>query len=191
MEVWLHPSEVIPSLGMAEPTLSCLIRWIKQTGGAGLIQHTPLTGFTQRRFNVGILKESLEEIVSVINAGSYSQSFTAVKDYRPAFDNADRDLTVSCWPDGYERVVDTRDRLARSDYSISVLVRKGVTVNKGTANTTDMDDVLDTVDDIINQIKGNVSKIVSITANGAYDGGRLYNDSDFAVIMTVNLRTMT
>ncbi len=140
---------------------------------------------------MGFVKDSVNEVVDVLNAGSYSQSFTAAKDYRPSFEQTSRGLTVSVWPDGYSRDVDTRSRLARSDFSVSVLVRKGVTTAKGSVNTADIDGMLDLVDEIITQIHQNVSKIVSITAEGAYDAGRLYNDTDFAVLMTVNLRTMT
>jgi len=140
---------------------------------------------------MGIIKDSVNEIVNVLNAGSYSQSFTAVKDYRPSFDQTARDLTVVVFPDGYTRDVDTRSRLARSDLSVSVMIRKGVTTAKGSSNTSDIDGMLDLVDEVITQIQGNVSKIVSLSAEGAYDAGRLYNDSDFAVLVTVNLRTMT
>jgi hypothetical protein len=50
--------------------------------------------------------------------------------------------------------------------------------------------MLDLVDEIIAQITTAETSIVEISSEGAYDGGRLYNDSDFAVVITATIRKM-
>ena len=139
---------------------------------------------------MGIIKDSVDAVVTAINAGSYSQSFTAQKNYRPALTLDDRSLGVFVWPESYDRTVDTRGRLNWTTVRVSVYVRKGVTVPTGSANTSDVDSMLDLVDEIIAQITTAETSIVEISSEGAYDGGRLYNDSDFAVVITATIRKM-
>ena len=72
-----------------------------------------------------------------------------------------------------------------------ILVRRGVTIPDGVNSTADIDDMLDLVDEIMSQVLTEVNNLLEISSEGAYDGGRLYNDSDFAVIVTAIIRTMT
>lgn len=140
---------------------------------------------------MGFVKDSVDNIVTAINAGTYSQTFTAQKNYRPSHNLESKGLTVQVWPESYDRVMDARDRIQRSEARINIMVRRGVTIPDGVNSTADIDDMLDLVDEIMSQVLTEVNNLLEISSEGAYDGGRLYNDSDFAVIVTAIIRTMT
>ena len=91
-----------------------------------------------------------EAVVTALNAGTFSQSVTAVRHYLPRFDLAEvKDLHVSVVPKGIEVAQATRDK-GTFDYRIDVAVQKKLT----SGSAAELDPLLALVEEIAESFRG-------------------------------------
>ena len=78
---------------------------------------------------MSVLIQLTDAVVAKLNEGVFSESFVAVRHYRPTHELAElRDLKVSVVPKSIESSVESRE-LCAFDYAIDVGVQKRVTPN--------------------------------------------------------------
>ena len=137
-----------------------------------------------------------DAVVTGLNAQSFSQSFTAVRDYVYDISLPDHSsLTVSVWPAGYETSPVARAAVER-EYAIHVRVAKKVAVTSATERKSSIDPMMLLVEEIANYIEptetsdelGPAGATWVATDNNEIDYEQLNELNQFSLVLTFTFR---
>jgi|TARA_R100000149_G_scaffold66155_1_gene43534 hypothetical protein len=138
-----------------------------------------------------MLQETVQNVVDVINAGTYSDTFTAEVAWVPHTDNKDDDLKVFVWCDDANYNRETRCPDLKFSGTIKVAMRDRVNVDV----QSDVTNKISLMQEIINQI-GTVKTFAggatfdSISWFTVYDNQALFEDSLFVSIFGMDIRSI-
>jgi len=138
-----------------------------------------------------MLAETVQDVVDVINAGTYSSAVTAEVTWVPRPDDKDPTLECYVWCDDANFNRETRCPDLRFEGTIKVAIRKAVGVDV----QSDVTDMISLVEEVINQVGS-----TKVLANGAvfdsiswfnvYDTQALFEDSIFVSIFSLDVRSI-
>ena len=137
-----------------------------------------------------------DAVVTGLNAQSFSQSFTAVRDYVYDISLPDHSsLTVSVWPAGDETSPVARAAVER-EYAIHVRVAKKVAVTSATERKSSIDPMMLLVEEIANYIEptepsdelGPDGATWVATDNNEIDYEQLNELNQFSLVLTFTFR---
>ena len=137
-----------------------------------------------------------DAVVTGLNSQSFSQSFTAVRDYVYDISLPDHSsLTVSVWPAGYETSPVARAAEER-EYAIHVRVAKKVAVTSATERKSSIDPMMLLVEEIANYIEptetsdelGPDGATWVATDNNEIDYEQLNELNQFSLVLTFTFR---
>ena len=138
-----------------------------------------------------MLAETVQDVVDVINAGTYSSALTAEVTWVPKPDDKDPTLECYVWCDDATFNRETRCPDMRFEGTIKVAVRQAVSVDV----QSDVTSKISLVEEIINQI-GTVkvfdsgAAFDSISWFTVYDTQALFEDSIFVSIFSIDVRSI-
>jgi len=132
-----------------------------------------------------------DELVTLLNAGSYTEAFTAVKAYHPVKDLADiSTVQVTVIPAGIPRQ-ELSDRAATSDrlYRPDVVMQKRIDPDDSDA----VEALLDTCEEICNLVEGTIlteSDVVceEVENDPAYEIDKVDDYSEFISVISCSFR---
>ena len=137
-----------------------------------------------------------DAVVTGLNSQSFSQSFTAVRDYVYDISLPDHSsLTVSVWPAGYETSPVARAAVER-EYAIHVRVAKKVAVTSAAERKSSIDPMMLLVEEIANYIEptetsaelGPDGATWVATDNNEIDYEQLNELNQFSLVLTFTFR---
>ena len=138
-----------------------------------------------------MLAETVQDVVDVINAGTYSSPVTAEVTWVPKPDDKDPTLECYVWCDDATFSRETRCPDMRFEGTIKVAVREAVSVDV----QSDVTSKISLVEEVIQQL--NTVKVFSSGATydsvswfTVYDTQALYEDSVFVSIFSLDVRSI-
>jgi hypothetical protein len=138
-----------------------------------------------------MLAETVQDIVDVINSGTYSSAVTAEVTWVPKPDDKDPTLECYVWCDDASFSRETRCPDLRFEGTIKVAVREAVSVDV----QSDVTSKISLVEEVISQV--GTARVLSsgatfddISWSTVYDTQALYEDSIFVSIFSINVRSI-
>ena len=141
---------------------------------------------------MALIVDIAEAVVVELNAGQFSQAFTAQRLYRPQFDLAEmQDLHVTVVPKGIETSIASRSSV-QCDVSVDVAVQKKLQ----TEDADEIDPLMNLVEEIADFFRGRKlsqyprASWIATANEPVYSPGHLEELRQFTSVLTVTFRVM-
>lgn len=141
---------------------------------------------------MALIVDIAEAVVAELNGGTFSQSFTAQRLYRPQFDLAEmQDLHVTVVPRGIETSIASRSGV-QCDVSVDVAVQKKLQ----TETSAEIDPLMALVEEIADFFRGRKlsecprASWIATANEPVYSPGHLEELRQFTSVLTVTFRVV-
>ena len=132
--------------------------------------------------------EMVQDVIDLINGGTYSQSFTAEQRWTPATEKSDGSLLVYVWLDSVEMTRDTRC----GDSALQQVVKVGFRRSIDVGSIAQVNDLISLSEEVAQHILRNRTSdghiITAVDWSTVVDNEALFEDSIAVTILELELK---